>query len=108
MSWVSAGVPAVACGGSSISNVQIDAIKRSSIRRLLVGGDNDPAGQRLNAEVKRRLSGFVELYTADYETNNDANDVLKSHGSEGLLRLSKLAMSKLRDNGIHFRNNTVI
>lgn len=108
MSWATAGIPAVACGGSSISAEQIDAIKRSSIRKLLLGGDNDAAGQRLNAEVGRRLAGFVEIYYVDYESCNDANDVLKAHGTVGLRQLSNFTVTKLRDNGLHFRNLPVI
>lgn len=108
MSWATAGVPAVACGGSSISAEQIDAIKRSSVRILLLGGDNDPAGQRLNAEVKRRLGGFVEMYDVDYGGHNDANDVLKTRGTEGLRLLSNFTVSKLRDNVLQFRNFPVI
>lgn len=108
MSWTTAGIPAVACGGSSISAEQIDAIKRSSIRKLLLGGDNDAAGQRLNAEVERRLAGFVEIYYVDYGDCNDANDVLKAHGTDGLRQLSNFTVTKLRDNGLHFRNLPVI
>lgn len=108
MSWATAGMPAVACGGSSISNEQIDAIKRSSIRKLLLGGDNDAAGQRLNAEVKRRLGGYVEVYSVDYGRYNDSNDVLKSEGTDGLRQLSNFTVSQLRDNGLHFRNLPVI
>lgn len=108
LSWASAGIPAVACGGSSISAEQIDAIKRSSIRKLLLGGDNDAAGQRMNVEVERRLAGFVEIYYVDYGDCNDANDVLKAHGTDGLRQLSNFTVTKLRDNGLHFRNLPVI
>ena len=108
MSWATAGVPAIACGGSSISPEQIDAIKRSSIRRMLGGGDNDPAGQRLNKEIKRRLNGFVEIYDVDYKDCNDANDVLKTHGVEVLQRLSNITVSKLCNNVLQFRNLPVI
>ena len=108
MSWATAGIPAIACGGSSISYEQIDAIKRSSIRRLLVGGDNDPAGRRLNMEIKRGLSGFVEIYEVDYKDCNDANDVLKTHGVEGLRALVNFTVTKLRDNVLQFRNLPVI
>lgn len=108
LSWATAGIPAVACGGSSISNEQIDAIKRSSIRKLLLGGDNDAAGQRLNAELKRRLGGYVELCDVDYGRYIDANETLESCGSEGLRRLEENSVSKLRDNGLHFCHITVI
>lgn len=108
MSWATAGIPAVACGGSSISAEQIDAIKRSSIRKLLLGGDNDAAGRRLNAEVKRRLSGYVELYEVDYESFNDANDVLKTHGTNVLRNMAEITVSQFCVNGLHFRNLPVI
>lgn len=108
MSWRTASIPAIAFGGSSISREQIDAIKRSSIRRLLVGGDNDPAGQRLNAEVKRLLSGKIELFDVDYGAQNDSNDYLKAHGVAGLERLSNFTVSKLSENGIQLRKNIVI
>lgn len=108
MSWATAGIPAIACGGSSISNEQIDAIKRSSIRRMLLGGDNDPAGQRLNKEIKRRLAGHVELYDVDYGAYNDANDVLKACGGDGLRNLEDFSLSKLNENYIQLRNVPVI
>lgn len=107
-SWAVAGIPAIACGGSSISAEQIDAIKRSSIRKLLLGGDNDPAGRRLNAEVKRRLSGYVEVYEVDYGRYNDSNDALKNEGTEYLRQLSNFTVSELRNNSILFRNLPVI
>lgn len=108
LSWATAGIPAIACGGSSISNEQIDAIKRSSIRRLLVGGDNDLAGARLNAEVIRRLGGYVELFTVDYGNCVDGNDYLKAHGVEGLRQLVNITVTKLRENYLQLRNITVI
>lgn len=108
LSWATAGIAAVAVGGSSISNEQIDAIKRSSIRRLLVGGDNDAAGRRLNAEVKRRLAGYVEIYDVDYGRYKDANETLESSGSEGLRKLAGNSLSKLRENGLQICNITVI
>lgn len=108
LSWATAGVPAIACGGSSISNEQIDAIKRSSIQKLLVGGDNDPAGQRLNAEVIRRLGGYVELYTVDYGEYNDGNDFLKACGIGGLRQLENITVTKLRENYLQLCNINVI
>lgn len=106
-SWATAGIHGIATGGSSISREQIDAIKRSSIRRLLVGGDNDPAGQRLNAEVWRMLRGHVELYSVDYGRYNDSNDVLRIAGAEELRGLSNFTKSKLFENCLQLRNITV-
>jgi len=108
LSWATAGVPAIACGGASISNAQIDAIKRSSIRRLLLGADNDAAGERLNSELLRRLGGYVDIYRVNYGRYKDANDVLKAYGIEGLRRLEESSVSELRESSLQFCNITVI
>lgn len=108
MSWRTAGIAAIGIGGSSISREQIDAIKRSSIKRLGLGGDNDAAGQSLNEQVRRGLEGYVELYSVDYESLNDANEVLKTHSIEGLQKLVNFTVSKLRDNYLQICNITVI
>ncbi len=108
MTWRTAGIAAIGIGGSSISDEQIDAIKRSSIKRLGLGGDNDAAGQSLNEQVRRELEGYVELYSIDYESLNDANEVLKTHGIEGLQKLVNFTVSKLRDNYLQICNITVI
>ncbi|MBO0602745.1 toprim domain-containing protein [Sporosarcina sp. E16_3] len=94
LSWATAGIHGIALGGSSLSGAQLDAIKRSSIRRLLVGGDNDGPGRRLNAQIIRELSGYVELYGVDYKAHNDANTVLVAEGSEGLRKMSNDSLSK--------------
>lgn len=107
LSWATAGIPAIACGGASISNEQIDAIKRSSIRRLILGADNDAAGARLNEFVRRKLSGYVELFTIDYERYNDANDVLISEGVEGLRSISDKAIPTNSDLFGQLRKYTV-
>lgn len=107
LSWATVGIPAVACGGSSISSEQIDAIKRSSIKRLLLGGDNDAAGQRLNNEVARLLGGYIDIYRVDYRDFKDANEYLKTCGDEGLRSLEENSVSKLRENGLQICNITV-
>lgn len=108
MSWATAGIAAIAVGGASISAEQVDAIKRSSIRRLLVGGDNDPVGARLNAEILRRLRGYVELYEVDYGDCKDANEYLRAHGVEGLRMVYEQALSIKRVNCLQLRDNKVI
>lgn len=107
LSWATAGILAIAVGGSSISNAQADAIKRSSIRRLALGADNDGAGRRLNAEVERKLGGHISLYEVDYGDYNDANDVLLAAGETKLSELSNFTVSKLRDNRLQLRNITI-
>lgn len=107
LSWATAGIPAVAIGGSSMSDAQADAIKRSSIRRLALGGDNDKAGKRLNAEVARKLGGFLTTAEVDYGRHKDANEVLRGEGVDKLIELSNFTLAKLRENSLQLRNIAV-
>ncbi|WP_239432459.1 toprim domain-containing protein [Sporosarcina sp. ACRSL] len=104
LSWWTAGIPAIAVGGASLSPAQADAIKRSSIRTLLLGGDNDAAGRRLNERTRDNLAGYVDICTVNYGDCNDANDYLRRYGAEALRNLSNFSVSKLRDISLHFRN----
>lgn len=80
LSWWTAGVPAICVGSASISPQQADAIKRSSLRRLALGGDNDAAGKRLNERAEAQLRGSVRLMSVDYSPAKDANEVLSEYG----------------------------
>lgn len=89
MSWATVGVYGIATGGSHMTRTQADIIKRSSIRKLLLGGDNDAQGRRFNAEVSRLLKGDVVMYEIDYGNEaKDANDLLRS-SSELLYEVSE-------------------
>lgn len=83
LSWATAtaGIPAIALGGSHISREQADLIKRSSIRKLYLGGDNDEQGRRLNNNVTEVLRDYVELYTVEYGAYKDANEALLDGGA---------------------------
>lgn len=105
LSWETAGINAIAIGGAHISREQADLIKRSRIRRLYLGGDNDEQGEKLNTQVERMLGGFIELFTIDYGSYKDANDVLLSEGDEGL---EKLTTEESVGNRLHFCNINVI
>lgn len=80
MSFDTAGVSGISIGGARISDFQAELIKRSGIKRLYIGGDNDGQGRALNGQVKRKLRGFVELFEVEYGTSKDANDVLIREG----------------------------
>lgn len=87
MSWQEAGYAAIAIGGAHTSREQAEIIKRSKIKRLYLGGDNDEQGRKLNAQVAKELRGYVELFEIDYEEEKDANDVLKRQGVGRLRRI---------------------
>ena len=80
MSWRVAGISAVAIAGAHISREQVEIIKRSSVKRLYLGGDNDEQGRKFNEQVKREISGYKRVYTVDYGEEKDANDVLRHSG----------------------------
>ena len=91
LTWLSAGVAAIAVGGVNFTDWQADLIKRSPIETVILGADNDKAGAKLNELVKRKLRGHVRIGSVDYGDKKDANacgaDVLKglSFNYDGLL-----------------------
>ena len=95
LSWATAGVAAVAVGGASISREQIDLLRRTSARTILLAGDNDEAGQRLNASVERALGGLVALERVDYGAQKDANDVLRTSGVDKLRNLARTPVQSI-------------
>src|SRR5690625_5519500 len=80
MSWRAAGISAIAIAGAHISREQVEIIKRSSIKRLYLGGDNDEQGRKFNEQVKREMSGYMRVCAVDYGEEKDANDVLRHSG----------------------------
>src|SRR5690625_1542926 len=80
MSWRVAGISAIAIAGAYISREQVEIIKRSCIKRLYLGGDNDEQGRKFNEQVKREISGYKRVHTVDYGEEKDANDVLRHRG----------------------------
>lgn len=102
LSWRTAGVPAIAVGGSHASEEQIDEIKRSRLRRLYLGGDNDEQGRNLNRQIEKEMRGYAEMFEVDYGEENDANDVLMNQGVKSLRELtestSRLQMFSLPNN----------
>ncbi len=93
MSFDMVGVSGIAVGGARISDFQVELIKRSNIRKLYVGGDNDEQGSALNQQVISKLRGYVELFEIDYGKEKDANDVLLRHGADGLQDIIERAIS---------------
>lgn len=62
-----------------------DRLKR--IKRFIIAVDSDPPGQRLAAELVRRLSAARCLFVAYPEGCKDLNDVLFKHGAEAVARV---------------------
>jgi 5S rRNA maturation endonuclease (ribonuclease M5) len=76
MYLMTAGIPAIAIGGSNFTDVQAEAIVKSPIESLTVIGDNDSAGDRVKECIFDKLRGHVELKESSLPKEyNDVNDV---------------------------------
>lgn len=77
MSWMEAGKPAIALGGTAVTQTQLDLIKRSPIERVIIAKDNDKAGGKLGERLAEGLRGSVEVAeVALPDEYKDANEAL--------------------------------
>lgn len=69
------GILGLGVGNSALSEEKADAIKRSSIEELIIGSDNDEAGEKLKRAIIAKLSGYVKLSEIQHaEGRKDLND----------------------------------
>lgn len=83
MTWMSAGIFAIAIGGARLNDRQADMILSSGLTEILLGGDNDVAGRSFNEIVAKKLRNKAAIYGINYgpySKYKDANDI----GAEGL------------------------
>jgi len=72
----SCGIPAIAVGGSTFTDNQAEMLRMSPVTALVIGTDNDAAGEKLREEVADKIRGYCELYDARWPDGaKDANDV---------------------------------
>jgi len=65
---MSAGIPAIATGGTAFNEAKRDLILRSPIEELTLFRDNDSAGEKWENELKRELCRKLDLRTASVPT----------------------------------------
>jgi hypothetical protein len=71
-----AGIPAVAIGGSAFSDEKAELLRKSPIEELRVATDNDKAGANLKAQVIEKMAGYCELYDVRIPSGcKDINEV---------------------------------
>jgi DNA primase len=76
MFLMSAGINAIATGGSVLTAEKTAVIKRSPIERLYIATDNDAAGRLLQQQVIKLLSGSVELFIVRFpDKYKDVNEI---------------------------------
>ncbi|MED4172615.1 toprim domain-containing protein [Halalkalibacterium halodurans] len=85
MTWQSAGIYAIAVGGTSFNKYQADMIVQAGVETVTPGGDNDEAGRLFNRRVERLLGDYVYLRHIDYA------------GFRGCKDANELGASRLRE-----------
>jgi 5S rRNA maturation endonuclease (ribonuclease M5) len=72
------GIPAIAVGGSKLSEVKRDLIIRSPLERLKIATDNDQAGEELREKIKEELGAYLALLDVnipkEYKDLNEIRD----------------------------------
>ena len=77
MSWMTAGKPAIALGGTAVTQTQLDLIRKSPIERLVIAQDNDKAGGKLGRKLIEGMRGYVEVAEVTLPSEyKDANEAL--------------------------------
>lgn len=79
MSIMTAGMMAIATGGTAISQRKIEMIRKSPIDEIVIVRDNDDAGKAWRRKLVQELSGHLTISIAAIPRGHkDANDVIKS------------------------------
>lgn len=72
----SIGVPAIALGGSKISDRRKQLLLRCPAKRIVLATDNDKVGNEIREKVTKLLIGYKEIHEITIPKNyNDVNDV---------------------------------
>ena len=79
LSWMTCGVFAVAIGGASISEKQLDILRRSPLEHVWIAMDNDSPGRKATSVLKRGLRGYVHVDSVEIPApHKDANEALQA------------------------------
>lgn len=73
--WMAYGVPAIALGGTAVTQKQIDLIRRSPIEKIIKAEDNDGPGAKMGRLLRAGLRGYLAVDTVKIPTPfNDSNE----------------------------------
>jgi hypothetical protein len=73
---ISAGLPALAVGGSKFSKDKRDLILETGIKKLIIASDNDAAGVKLRNQIIDAFGSSLSLYVASFPGRyKDLNDI---------------------------------
>ena len=70
------GIPSIATGTASISNIQLKLLKQSPIETLIIASDNDEAGMKMKDKLIKSLGGVMILKEFHYpDGKKDVNEI---------------------------------
>lgn len=72
----SCGIPAIATGGSSLSDAQMDLMKQLPLRLLVIATDNDTVGHRFANVIAQKFGGYFPTYRIQFPPyKKDVNEM---------------------------------
>lgn len=96
-----AGITAIAVGGSAFSDEKAELLRKSPIEELRIATDNDEAGAKLKAQVCDKMAGYCELYDvvipSEYKDMNDVKSVEEVRRIVEAVRRCGLVFSRLAE-----------
>lgn len=96
LSWWTAKRPAIAVGGTSVTETQLNIIRKSPIETLILALDNDKPGTKLGDVLTKGLKGYVTIKQVRVpQRYKDANEALVDG-----VDLEKLPIQSYRSAGL--------
>lgn len=85
MSIMTAGKAAIAIGGASVTDKQIEKIRKSPIERVVIATDNDKAGRKVRNQLVVALKPYVSVSEIALPSDlKDVNEVLTRYSANRL------------------------
>lgn len=104
MTLMSAGIPAIATGGTAFNEAKRDLILRSPIEELTLFRDNDSAGEKWENELKRELCRKLDVRVANVPTLfKDVNEWRCNVGDYDVIQRAYEASTQCRNIAISIR-----
>jgi DNA primase len=99
MYLMTAGIPAIATGGSAFTKEKAELIIKSPIERLYICADNDDVGRKLHESIVDVLNGYTELYKFNlpirYKDVNEVQNVTTIKSFKDVSNLIKKSLVKM-------------
>jgi DNA primase len=88
----SCGIFGLAVGGSAFTDAKAELLRRSPVEELLIGTDNDAAGEKLREEIAQKMRGYCEL--RDVRVPRPAKDINEIGDAEVVRRICGTAVRR--------------